>query len=180
MACWHSLREFQQKLGMSNRRTSSRLRFCLLAIHDLTIFCNRLIFLITFSTEGVPAGRFRKREKGWRPRARLVTPHSGGPGTRPGGTMTPPRGARCVGPRKCGFKKRGPGEQKSPRWSAERRPRSSQEGRGKTEEGSAAWRSIPSQAEGNESKPRRARGILSPATGHPPPRTTPRRETENA
>ena len=74
----------------------------------------------------------------------------------------------------------GPGEQKSPRWSAERRPRSSQEGRGKTEEGSAAWRSIPSPAEGNESKPRRARGILSPATGHPPPRTKPRREKENA
>ena len=29
------------------------------------------------------------------------------PGPRPGGTMTALRGARCVGPRKCGFKKRG-------------------------------------------------------------------------
>ena len=33
----------------------------------------------------------------WRPRAGLVTLHSGGPGTRPGGTTTPPRGARWTG-----------------------------------------------------------------------------------
>ena len=86
------------------------------------------------------------------------------------GALKGPVGARKLRPR----------GQKSPQWSAERRPRSSKEGRGKTEDGSAAWRSIPSQAEGNESKPRRARGILSPATGHPPLRTKPRREKENA
>ena len=51
--------------------------------------------------------------------------------------------------------------------------------RGKTEDGSAARRSIPSPAEGNESKPRRARGPLRPeradlATTDGVPRRTPR------
>ena len=55
--------------------------------------------------------------------------------------------------------------------SAERRPRSSKMERGKTEDGSAARRTIPSPAEGNESKPRRARGPLRPERAISQPRT---------
>ena len=57
-----------------------------------------------------------------RPRAGLVSRHSGGPGTRSGGTRTAPQGACWTGtgnaPRP---RKRGPGDLKSPQWSAERR-----------------------------------------------------------
>jgi hypothetical protein len=81
-----------------------------------------------------------------RPRAGLVTPRSGGPGTRSGGTMTPPRGARWTGTARMalgqrlrsesgvepslqshardrrGHQETRTREQKSPPWSAERRP----------------------------------------------------------
>jgi len=80
-----------------------------------------------------------------RPRAGFASLHSGGPGTRSGGTTTPPQGACWTGTvpkvsdgprrdkpmRRTGAaaheetgtetRKRGPGEQKSPRWRAERR-----------------------------------------------------------
>ena len=87
-----------------------------------------------------------------RPRARLVTLLPGGLGTRSGGTRTAPQGACWTGtvPLVSGrskarqadeanwrrgpdketgteTRKRGPGEQKSPPWSAERRPHPSQE-----------------------------------------------------
>src|SRR5450759_5854486 len=60
-------------------------------------------------------------------RAWLVTPHSGGLGTRSGGTMAALRGARCIGPAQMrGSRNADPGTEK-PRWSAERRPRSPKE-----------------------------------------------------
>src|SRR6266851_4719343 len=55
------------------------------------------------------------------PRLRLVTKAPGGPGPRPPGTMTWPRGARCTDPEEMPeMEARDPGR-KSPRWSAERR-----------------------------------------------------------
>ena len=47
--------------------------------------------------------RKRGREGMRRLRAGLVTPHSGGPGTRSGGITTPPRGARWTGTVPRGF-----------------------------------------------------------------------------
>ena len=74
---------------------------------------------------------------------RLVTAAPGGPGTRPGGTTTPPRGARWTGPSRASLGperfqvlslgaedprkegtwtwKRGPGIRNRRQWSAERR-----------------------------------------------------------
>src|SRR5712692_1144804 len=55
------------------------------------------------------------------PRLRLVTEAPGGPGPRPPGTTTWPRGARCTDPEEMPeMEARDPGR-KSPRWSAERR-----------------------------------------------------------
>src|SRR5713101_3819024 len=55
------------------------------------------------------------------PRRRLVTKAPGGPGPRPPGTTTWPRGARCTDPEEMPeMEARDPGP-KSPRWSAERR-----------------------------------------------------------
>src|SRR5229473_5543958 len=55
------------------------------------------------------------------PRRRLVTEAPGGPGPRPPGTTTWPRGARCTDPEEMPeMEARDPGR-KSPRWSAERR-----------------------------------------------------------
>jgi hypothetical protein len=133
----------------------------------------------TFSAEGRSCRTLQKREKGWRPRARLVTSHSGGPGTRSGGTMTPLPGAGWTGTgRFASSQETRTRGQKSPQRSAERRPRFSQEGRGKTEEGSAAWRSVPSLLAGVELEVSpAARGTLRPATGDPHHGRKPRRAT---
>jgi hypothetical protein len=67
-----------------------------------------------------------------------------------------PKRSRANGPKagRFGRRKRGPDAVTTPLWSAERRPRSSQEGRGKTENWCAARCSIPSACRREKERPR--------------------------
>ena len=74
---------------------------------------------------------------GWRrpPRASLTSLRSGGSGTRPGGTMTPARGARCMGTARMPSQEARPGAEQMPRWSAGRRASSIARGSGAPSQG---------------------------------------------
>jgi hypothetical protein len=111
------------------------------------------IILRIRSTEGRSHETSGGRDRMRRPRAGFVTPLPGGPGNRPGGTMTPPRGARWTG---TGFTSLVPGSADpgpvslayaggaKPRWSAEWRRVHARTRPPQGGIGSAARRSIPS------------------------------------
>src|SRR6266849_10659006 len=102
------------------------------------------------------------------PRLRLVTEAPGGPGPRPPGTTTWPRGARCTDPEEMPeMEARDPGR-KSPRWSAERRasPRW-----GTIRRLASAWRAAQKRVHARLGRARHAAGAAAPERrlGAPPP-----------
>ena len=114
--------------------------------------------------------RKRGREGMRRLRAGLVTPHSGGPGIRPGGIMTPPRGARWTGTganassqeartRGLCFRRK---PENASRDGAPRGARVPQKGTRHDYEGCATWRSIPSTCSRGEKREDGVPGTAKP------------------
>ena len=121
-----ALRQFEDLNRSPLRVTGMHLPTATVTILSLDILVAWAYIPLTFSTEGRSCRTLLKRGKGWRPRARLVTSHPGGPGAPIGGHYDPSARSSLDWdwPKRPRPRKRGPGDRNRHKRSAGRRARS--------------------------------------------------------